>query len=331
MCTNFKHRPAQDGSVVVGRTMEFPKGIPWHLSVLPKGETFTALFPGGRSWTSSHGIVGISAVTGQAVVDGMNDAGVSGHVLYMQDFCTYAEPRHDGTDLCEVDVVAFLLGTCSSVQEIKAAAADLHIVGVDPGVGWVPPVHVLFHDSSDSIVLELRPEGLSVVDNPSGVGTNAPFLDWHLTNLRNYVGISPDNPEATVDGTTYSPLGQGGGLRGLPGDYTPPARFVRAFVQVQFAAAVADGREAEYSTLHILNSLDINKGLLHDSGFGDGMDLYGVTEWSTISNLTDLRYSYRTLNDPRVHVVDLAATDFSTARSRPLAEDDLAPFSPVVL
>ena len=48
MCTNFKHRPAEDGSVVVGRTMEFPKGIPWLLSVLPKGETFSSHFPGVR-------------------------------------------------------------------------------------------------------------------------------------------------------------------------------------------------------------------------------------------------------------------------------------------
>lgn len=83
MCTNFKHRPAQDGSVVVGRTMEFPKGIPWLLSVLPKGETLTSIHPGGRSWTSSHGIVGIAAVSGQALADEMNDAGVSGHLLYL--------------------------------------------------------------------------------------------------------------------------------------------------------------------------------------------------------------------------------------------------------
>lgn len=329
MCTNFKHRPAQDGSVVVGRTMEFPKGIPWQLSVLPKGETLHSLVPGGRSWTSAHGIVGIAAVSGSAFVDGMNDAGVSAHILYMPGFCTYAEPRNDGQDVSEVDVIAYLLGTCSSVQEIKDAAADLNIIGFDPGIGFIPPVHVFFHDPTASIVLELRPEGLAVVDDPAGVGTNAPFLDWHLTNLRNYIGISPENPEVTVDGQTWSPLGQGAGLRGLPGDYTPPARFVRAFVQVQLAAPVADGREAEYSALHILNSLDINKGMIVDPDPHAGR--YGITEWSTIANLSGLRYSYRTLNDARVHVIDLAKTDFSTARTKPLAEDALAAFSPVTI
>ena len=47
--------------------------------------------------------------------------------------------------------------------------------------------------------------------------------------------------------------------------------------------------------------------------------------WGSIANLGGLR----TLNDPQVHVVDLAATDFTTARSTPVAEDDLAPFNAV--
>lgn len=330
MCTNFKHRPAQDGSVVVGRTMEFPQGLPWLLSVLPRGATLDALVPGGRSWSSDHGIVGVAAVSGSSLVDGMNDAGVSGHLLYMPGFCTYAEPRGDGADVSAVDVIPLLLGTCGSVKEVKAAAADLNIVGLDPGIGWIPPVHCFFHDSSDSIALELRPEGLSVVDNPSRVGTNAPYLDWHLTNLRNYVGITPDNPEVAIDGTTLTPLGQGGGLRGLPGDYTPPGRFVRAFAQVQLAAPVADGRAAEYSALHILNTFDINRGIIHDPGPG-GKVLESVTEWSTICNLRDLRYAYRTMNDPRVHVIDLAQTDFGSARTRPLMDDALAAFDPVTI
>lgn len=329
MCTNFKHRPAEDGSVVVGRTMEFPKGIPWLLSVLPAGRSLDALLPGGRSWTPTHGIVGIAGVVGQGLADGMSQAGVSGHMLYMPGFCTYATPRGDGGDLSQMDLIPFLLGTCGSVREIAAVAKDLNVVGLDPGIGWVPPTHVLFHDASDSIVIEFRPDGLAVVDNPAHVGTNAPYLDWHLTNLRNYIGISPDNPEVTIDGTTWTPLGQGLGLRGLPGDYTGPARFVRAYVQVQFAAPAADGAKAEYSVLHILNSLDINRGLLHDTGFGDHMDLYGVTEWSTIANLSGLRYSYRTLNDPQVYVIDLGATDFSSARTVPLVDDDLALFVPV--
>lgn len=330
MCTNFKHRPAKDGTIVVGRTMEFPQGMPWQLQVLPKDTDFTSVMPGGRSWTSTHGIVGMAAVADTCIMDGMNDAGVSGHGLYMAGFCDYAEPRKDGQDFSEGDVIAFLLGTCSSIAEIKAAAEGMNICAFDPGVGFVPPLHFLFHDKVASLALEMRPEGLSVVDNPIGVGTNPPFLDWHLTNLRNYSGIMATNPSAVIDGFTLEPLGQGGGLRGLPGDYTPPGRFVRAVAQVALADEVADGTAAEMSTLHILNSFDINAGLVkepsHDGGVVDE-----VTVWSTISNLSDGRYAYRTHGDPTIYVVDLTATDFTSARNKSLPDSHIGSFVPLTI
>lgn len=40
--------------------------------------------------------------------------------------------------------------------------------------------------------------------------------DWHLTNLRQYTGLTASNPTTTIDGFTMEPLGQGSGLRGLP-------------------------------------------------------------------------------------------------------------------
>ena len=34
---------------------------------------------------------------------------------------------------------------------------------------------------------------LNVHDNPLGVITNAPTFDWHLTNLKGYVNLSPQD------------------------------------------------------------------------------------------------------------------------------------------
>lgn len=330
MCTNFKHRPAKDGTVVVGRTMEFPIGIPWQLQVLPKDTHFSALIPGGRSWTSTYGIVGIAAVADTVVMDGMNEAGVSGHGLYMAGFCTYQDPKGDGKDLSEADVIAYLLATCGSIEEIKQAAKDLTICGFDPGVGFIPPLHFLFHDKTSSVALEMRPEGLSVVDNPLGVGTNPPYLDWHLTNLRQYAGLTASNPASKIDGFTLEPLGQGGGLRGLPGDYTPPGRFVRALVQVSLADEPIDGTAAEMSTLHILNSFDINAGLIREIG-PTGKVADEVTAWSTISNLTTGRFSYRMRNDPSIYAVDLATTDFTSVRSKSLPDAHMGSFVPFTI
>jgi Linear amide C-N hydrolases, choloylglycine hydrolase family len=80
-----------------------------------------------------------------------------------------------------------------------------------------------------SLVIEPFDGVLKINDNPLGVMTNAPSFDWHMTNLRNYLKISPYNvPPLKVDGQTFAAFGQRSGLQGIPGDPTPPSRFLRA-------------------------------------------------------------------------------------------------------
>lgn len=329
MCTNFKIKPSKDGTVVVGRTMEFPDLIPWEVQVVAAGvPRASAGVKNGLAWTPQYGVVGMGAIGDGLLADGMNTEGLSAHALYMAGFCDYAAPAGTGNDISEMDVIAYLLGTCKNVAEAKSAAATLNVVGVDPGVGFVPPLHFLLHDATASIAIEFRPEGMSIVDNPYGVGTNPPFLDWHVTNLRNYVGVSSVNPTTTVHDTVLHPLGQGGGLLGLPGDYTPPSRFVRAAALMLLIDQPADAASAEAACLHVLNSFDIPAGLISEE-FKPGQMVAEVTSWVTVCNLTDHRYGYRTIGDPVPYVVDLTTTDFSTSRRTPVP--GAARFTPVTL
>jgi choloylglycine hydrolase len=290
MCTNFKIKPAADGTVVVGRTMEFPDLIPWEVQVVAAGLPRTSAgVKDGIAWTPQCGILGMGAWGDGLLADGMNTEGLSAHALYMAGFCDYAEPTGAGNDIGEMDVIAYLLGTCKNVAEAKAAAAGMNVVGVDPGLGFVPPLHFLLHDATGSAAIEFRPEGMSIVDNPTGVGTNGPFLDWHITNLRNYVGISAANPTTTVGDITLHPLGQGGGLRGLPGDYTPPSRFVRAAALVLLIDEPADAASAESACLHVINSFDIPAGIITEE-VKPGQVVDEVTRWVTVCNLADRRY-----------------------------------------
>lgn len=329
MCTNFKIKPAADGTVVVGRTMEFPDLIPWEVQVVAAGLPRTSTgVKNGIAWTPQCGILGMGAWGDGLLADGMNTEGLSAHALYMAGFCDYAEPTGAGNDIGEMDVIAYLLGTCKNVAEAKAAAAGMNVVGVDPGLGFVPPLHFLLHDATGSAAIEFRPEGMSIVDNPTGVGTNGPFLDWHITNLRNYVGISAANPTTTVGDITLHPLGQGGGLRGLPGDYTPPSRFVRAAALVLLIDEPADAASAESACLHVINSFDIPAGIITEE-VKPGQVVDEVTRWATVCNLTDRRYGYRTIGDPAPYVVDLTTTDFSTSRRTPVP--GAARFTPVTV
>ena len=130
-----------------------------------------------------------------------------------------------------MEVVNRLLGSCASAAEAAALLEKIRIVGVpDPVTGTVAPLHWILQDRSGRcLTAEQTAAGLRLLENPVGVLSNSPDLPWHLTNLRSYAGLSPlPRPDARWEGAELSPFGQGSGGLGLPGDYTPPSRFVRA-------------------------------------------------------------------------------------------------------
>ncbi len=314
MCMTFKLPAAQDGTVVVGRSMEFPVGMPTQLAVLPADHAGTGSVDGRApcTWTAAHGVVGMG-VFGRPdwLVDGINQRGLSAHLLYMPGgYCTYRTPRGDGSDLSELDLAAFLLGTCGDIADVKAALAGVNIVGTDPGMGFVPPVHCLVHDTTGSVAIELHPDGTRVVDNPVGVATNAPYLDWHLVNLGNYLGLSAENPpDEMVGGLSLSSLGQGEGLRGVPADYTPTSRFVRLCAVLHLLDRAVDATAAERLALHVCNAFDIPQGVIKERV---GASLVPeVTLWDAVLNLSTPRYAYRMVDNPETYVVDLATVDFT--------------------
>lgn len=108
---------------------------------------------------------------------------------------------------------------------------------------------------------------------------------------------------------------------GLPGDYTGPARFVRAAAFVALSEQPADSQGAELQTMHVLNSFDIPAGIIEEA-LPNGKKVPEITDWITISNLSENRYIYRTPSDPRLYSIDLESVDYSQgARAIPFTTD----------
>jgi choloylglycine hydrolase len=310
MCTSFRVR-ATDGTVVVGRTMEFPNAMGTRLTVLPRGFAGSGHAPSGDGlgWTAAHGAVGMD-VFGMpaALTDGINEQGLYAGLLYMPGFCEYtpAAGAAPATLLSIVDAVAYVLGTCASVEEARRAMAAVTVWPWQfEQFGFAPPAHLVVHDAGGACaVFEWAHGEMLTFENPIGVVTNAPHLDWHLTNLRNYLTVSAASPQPrTIEGVELEPLGEGVGISGLPGGSSPPARFVRAVALTASLRPVPDGPALEQSALHVLNNFDIPAGLIRqDSDAADD----DRTLWSSIANLTARRYAVRTYENPQVHVLDLA-------------------------
>lgn len=341
MCTNFKVPSADDGTIVVGRSLEYPAIVTFALCALPKGVKRHAIGPEGsaptKEWTTRHGVVGI-ALDGfdAAFFDGMNTAGLSAHLLYMVGgYFHPAEFRGDGSDICQLELVSYLLSTCASVDDVRASLSEINVWGWNAGLPFTPPIHVLVHDRTQSAAIEFRPEGMFLVDNPTGVATNSPYLDWHLANLNNYVGISAENPERRVihgaaGDLPLRALGVGWGLHGIPGDYSGPSRFIRALALTSLATPPKDAAGAEMLALHILNTFDVPAGVVKEPG-PHHSTVDEITYVDTICNLTDLRFAYRALDDPMVYVVDVGATDFTSSTSRFLPIAAKGAFAPVTI
>jgi choloylglycine hydrolase len=159
---------------------------------------------------------------------------------------------------------------------------------------------------------------LSVTDNKVGAMTNSPGYDWHLLNLRNYANLQPQAaaPRA-IDGVSLAPFGAGSRMLGLPGDFTPPSRFVRAVAFVNTMMPAKNAAEAVNASV-MLNNFDIPKGLVRE---GSAEDFHlGYTQWSVIADMSHKVYYYWTMYDRRMRAVDLSKLDFEgkTISSFPL-------------
>jgi choloylglycine hydrolase len=324
MCTTFRIRTVS-GEVVIGRTMEFALDLGWRLAVIPHGSELTGTAPDGpgHPFTAEHGFVGVGALGRSSATDGINDAGLYAALLYLPGYAEYQ--RADGVPadaLVSPDEVASLvLAGAGSVREAIDVVSEVTVWNrVEDLLGAALPIHlVLFDADGDAAVVEWVGGERHVHGNPVGICTNAPPFDWHMTNLRNFVNLSATNVSPLeLDGVSIKGLGEGTGLLGLPGDWTPPSRFVRATAIAHATLPVDSTDAALLAALHIANAFDIPKGVVRSPEGGD------FTAWSSVIDLAGRRYVLRTYDDPTPRILALDDLDLSVGaaiHSAPLPSD----------
>ena len=133
--------------------------------------------------------------------------------------------------ISDTEFVAWLLGNFETVEDVIAALSTVNVVATD---ARAENLHWRVADKYGRQIVIEYVDGLPMVyENKLGVLTNAPGYPWHITNLNNYINLRPGTTEAHKFGDiTLKPIEHGSNLLGLPGDFTPPSRFVRvAFYQ----------------------------------------------------------------------------------------------------
>jgi choloylglycine hydrolase len=313
-CTGISLK-AGDGAAIRGRTLEFGFPLESNVIVVPAGKEFSGALPdGGKglTYTTRYGIVGANAFGRAMIADGLNDQGLSIGLFYFPNYAKYADATKENASraLAPQDFGMWVLGNFTTVDEVREAVKDIVMVptplpGLGSSAGAVAGAHFFIQDKTGkSIAVEPVDGTLKVHDAPLGVMTNAPTYDWHMTNLANYINLSPKDVEQEKLGpATIAAVGSGAGMLGLPGDFTPPSRFVRAVMFSQAATPNKTAEDAVLSAFHILNQFDIPKGSVINAAVGAPTP--EITEWTSVTDLENLRWYFRTFQDQSIRVVDL--------------------------
>ncbi len=312
---------AKDGSVVAARTLEYGFDLHSDVLVVPAGTVLTGTLPNGGKgirYQTKYGFLGANANGLTAIVDGINDQGLYVGAFYFPGYASYPEATKNNAAraMAPHEYANWLLGNFANVEQVRANFNNVALVPVViDAIGQPAPLHFVVHDrSGKSLVIEPLNKTLKIYDDPLGVITNSPTFDWHMTNLRNYLNLTATNvPPLGLGGITLAQLGHGSGLHGLPGDFTPPSRFVRAVVFTQSALPSATATQAVLRAFHILNNFDIPYGAVRD--VENGHMHIESTVWTSASDLKNLRWYFKTYNDQSIRRVDLA-TALAAAHGR---------------
>ena len=330
-CTGISFTAA-DGSFVVGRTMEWGTFVmKSRYMVVPRGYTMTAQTPtgvNGMKIVAKDGYVGIGVLDDNLLAEAVNEKGMMGELFYFPNYGKYEayDPARNATTMADAQFLSWVVGNFATIAEMEEEIDKIHVVPYGKGFGTA---HFRLADATGrQVVVEYIDEKLHIFEDEIGVITNAPSFDWHMTNLNNYVNLfSGSAPSRKLGKVTLNQFGAGAGALGLPGDLTPPSRFVRAVFYMYTARQQATGHKAALQIFQILNNFDIPVG----AEYSDPTimpDMMSATQWTTAIDLKAMKFYYRTQFNSAIRCIDLKTIDFSKVKYQ-LCELDVCKEQPV--
>ena len=181
-CTRVLYETGTE-SYMVGRSMDWVDATKTNLWAFPKGlQRDGGVGEGSLGWTSKYGSV-IATIYDVATVDGMNEAGLVGNVLYLAE----SDYGPADTDKPKISVGAWLqyvLDNFATVSEAVDALRDDPFTLIAPALpnGRAATGHVALSDpSGDSAIFEYLDGKLVIHHGPDmKVMTNSPPYDQQL-------------------------------------------------------------------------------------------------------------------------------------------------------
>lgn len=308
---------SRDGATIVARTMDWSRVENTNLyTIIPRGHNQQSLLPDGTmnglSFTALYGYAGLAVEQPEFIIDGTNEAGLSAALFYFPNYGKYQEYNEANKDisLADFQVVSWILSRFSTIDQVKAAINDIRIINVDPSASTVH--WRITEPSGRQVVLEIVDGRPNFYENEVGVLTNAPGFPWQMTNLNNYVNLHPGGAGPTKFGPIeLRSFGAGSGFLGLPGDFTPPSRFVRAAFLKTYSLEQPTAMDTIQQSFHILNNFDVPLGVQFAVGTAPN-NMPSATQWTVATDLQNMVIYYHTMYNRTIRSIDMKSIDFTS-------------------
>lgn len=304
MCTGLALE-TKDGLHLFGRNMDIEYSFNQSIIFIPRN--FKCVNKSNKKeLTTKYAVLGMGTIFDDypTFADGMNEKGLGCAGLNFPVYVSYSKEDIEGkTNIPVYNFLLWVLANFSSVEEVREALKNANIVDI-PISENIPntTLHWMISDiTGKSIVVEQTKEKLNVFDNNIGVLTNSPTFDWHVANLNQYVSLRYNQvPEFKLGDQSLTALGQGTGLVGLPGDFTPASRFVRvAFLRDAMIKNDKDSIDL-IEFFHILNNVAMVRGSTRT--IEEKSDL---TQYTSCMCLEKGIYYYNTYENNQINAIDM--------------------------
>ena len=305
---------AADGSYVQARTIEWAYGaLKSEYVIIPRGEALQSYTPTGMNgikFKARYGVVGLAVVEREFIAEGINEAGLSAGLFFFPRYGSYEsyESVDNPRTLADLQVVQWMLTQCATIDEAMEAVKRVRIVALEKTavVHWR-----IGEPSGRQVVMEIVGGEVNFYENTVGVLTNAPGYEWQVTNLENYVNLRPGSAQSyQLGGVTLEPNGGSTAMLGLPGDFTPPSRFVRAAFFRNTAPQRATGVDTVLEAFHLLNNFDVPIAIENPTEH----NLPSATQWTSAIDLTSRTVYYKTAYNSTIRSISLDNIDFARVK-----------------
>ena len=287
-----------------GRNLDLEYGFQETVTITPRNYIFH--FRNGEVFGSHNAIIGIATVAEgfPLYYDATNEKGLSIAGLNFPGNATYLPYDENKNNICSFELIPYLLSKCESVSQVRKILANANVWDESFSKAFpTTPLHWIVADKAESITIEPMRDGLKIFDNQIGVLTNSPTFDYHMTNLANYMQLTPKAPvNAFSKHIKIEPYSLGMGAIGLPGDASSASRFVRAAFTKLNAVSAPDNESCVTQFFHILDSVAQSNGITHVKN-----DQYEITRYTSCCNASTGIYYYSTYANRQINAVNLYA------------------------